>query len=294
MRGWRIPVLLLLVAACSSDRTGPGNPPDVPASLSSTTLDGAIALTWTDNAFTSDPGNFQNYRVYSTSYDIDAPAAQRCGTSWRLEGTTVAPEFLVGAMTNGISRCFSVSAVSIDGAESNRSTVRADTPRPDVRNVLLYVRQVQDAGSGFRFWDDLNGDVLTQDNELGIIRQGSASDIDFSVEQGPAGVLFLAPVRGGTGVELYSDTPVEDLTSIDFAPCLPAPSPQNCLTYAATPIEASPGFAYVFEMDGGDGFLRYGALRVTHVGATFIILDWAFQTDPGNPELLVGNRTAVH
>jgi hypothetical protein len=45
----------------------------------------------------------------------------------------------------------------------------------------------------------------------------------------------------------------------------------------------------VFEMDGGDGFLRYGAVRVTHVGQNFLILDWAFQTDRGNPELLVQN-----
>jgi hypothetical protein len=56
-----------------------------------------------------------------------------------------------------------------------------------------------------------------------------------------------------------------------------------------SPLEASPGFGYVFEMDGGDGFLRYGAVRVTHVGQNFLILDWAFQTDRGNPELLVQN-----
>jgi hypothetical protein len=112
------------------------------------------------------------------------------------------------------------------------------------------------------------------------------------VERDGSGLLFLTPVLAGTGVELYSNVPVEDLTSIDFAPCFPAPSPQNCFSYSPVPIEASPGFAYVFEMDGGDGFLRYGALRVTHVGTTFLIFDWAFQTDPGNPELLVGRKTA--
>ena len=31
-------------------------------------------------------------------------------------------------------------------------------------------------------------------------------------------------------------------------------------------------------------------MRVTHVGQTFLILDWAFQTDPGNPQLLVGKE----
>jgi hypothetical protein len=284
MRRWRSLVLFLVVAACSSDPVDSGLPPDVPASLSSTSLDGAVALIWDDNAFTADPANFQNYRVYSTSYSLDSDA---CGASWRLEGTTVAPEFLVGALTNGVPRCFSVSAMSIGDAESARSEARADTPRPDSRNVLIFARQVQNAESGFRFWDDLNDDGRTQDSELAMLRPGSATDIDFSVERDASGTLWLTPVRPGTGVELYSSLPVEDLTSIDFAPCLPAPGPGDCLAYSPEAIEAEPGFGYVFEMEGGDGFLRFGALRVTHVGQDFLIFDWAFQTDPGNPELVV-------
>ena len=56
MRGWSIPVVLVFAAACSSDdRNGPGVPPDVPASLGSTTLDGAIALTWSDNSYVVRP-----------------------------------------------------------------------------------------------------------------------------------------------------------------------------------------------------------------------------------------------
>ena len=56
-------------------------------------------LFWSDNAFVSDPTRFAVYRVYSTSYDLDAGL---CGVSWAVEGTTVAPEFLVGAL---IERC---------------------------------------------------------------------------------------------------------------------------------------------------------------------------------------------
>lgn len=275
MRAWWIPVVLA-VAACSDDRTGPGVPPDVPASLSSTTLDGAIALSWSDNAYTSDPGNFQNYRVYSTTYNLDL---DQCGSSWQLEGTTVAPEFVVGALSNGISRCFSVTAVSVDGFESDRSPRRADTPRPDTRNVLVYAYQFQAAGSGFRFWDDLNADGRAQGSELGIIRSGNSSSVDFVVDRDVAGDLFLTPVRPGTGVEYYDENnPTEDLSSIDFA---------ADRAYRTSGILAIPGYGYVFETDGGDGFKRYGAVRVTHVGQNFLILDWAFQTDPGNPELIV-------
>jgi hypothetical protein len=147
--------------------------------------------------------------------------------------------------------------------------------------VFLFARQVQNEESGFRFWEDLDGDGRAQDGELGLVRLGSATDIDFSVRDSIGGTLWFNPVRPGTGVEFYSDLPVEDLTSIDFA---------ASGTYSPSPIQASPGFGYVFEMDGGDGFLRYGAVRVTHVGQTFLILDWAFQTDSGNPELLVAKK----
>jgi hypothetical protein len=285
MRGFRAPVLFLLVAACSSDHTAPGDTPDVPATLASTTLDEAIALTWLDNSYTADPANFRNYRVFSTTYDLDNAV---CG-AWRLEGTTVAPEFIVGALPNGVPRCFAVSAVSVTGAESAQSPVRTDTPRPDARNVVVYAVQSRADSSGFRFWDD-DGDGQVEDGELGRIRPGAATDIDFFVDRDGTGALFFNPVRAGTGVELYGNVPVEDLTSVDVAPCIAGATPGQCAAYTTSPIEASPGFGYVFETDGGDGFIRYGAVRVTHVGQSFLILDWSFQTDRGNPELLVQRR----
>jgi hypothetical protein len=281
MRHWWIPALVLL-AACSDDDdvNGPGVTPETPSSLSSTSLDEAIALVWSDNPFQADPDIFGNYRVYSTTYDIDN---DECGSDWAVEGTTVAPEFLVGALANGVPRCFSVTAVSVDGLESDRSPVRGDTPRPDSRNVVLAAAPTTPTGSGFRFWDDLDGDGATQAEELGLVRSATSPDIDFFVDRDGNGDLFLTPVRSGTGVEYYDESdPVEDLTSIDFAQDR---SGQG--GYRTTAIEAIPGFGYVFEMDGGDGFVRYGAVRIQHVGTTFLILDWAFQTDPGNPELIV-------
>lgn len=281
MRHWWIPALVLL-AACGDDDdvNGPGVTPETPSSLSSTSLDEAIALVWSDNPFQADPDIFGNYRVYSTTYDIDN---DECGSDWAVEGTTVAPEFLVGALANGVPRCFSVTAVSLDGLESDRSPLRGDTPRPDSRNVVLAAAPTTPTGSGFRFWDDLDGDGATQADELGLVRSATSPDIDFFVDRDGNGDLFLTPVRPGTGVEYYDESdPVEDLTSIDFAQDR---SGQG--GYRTTAIEAIPGFGYVFEMDGGDGFVRYGAVRIQHVGTTFLILDWAFQTDPGNPELIV-------
>ena len=247
---------------------------DAPLSLTSTSLDGAIALSWSDNAYTSDPEGFKIYRVYSTGYDLDQGV---CSANWSLEGSTVAPEFIASALTNGSPRCFGVSAISVEGFESLWSPVRSDTPRPDARNIVLYARQYSVAGSGFRFWRDLDGDGRSDPTEVGLVGSGNALDIDFSVERDVSGDLFLTPVRSGTGVIAYGSIPVEDLTNIDYAPDV---------TYPTGGLSAIPGWGYVFEMDGGDGFARFGAVRVTHVGQDYLILDWAFQTDPGNPELI--------
>lgn len=247
-----------------------------PATLLSVSLDGAIALAWADNAHDAAPARFSDYRIYSAAYNLDTDL---CAVDWFLEGTTVAPEFIAGALPNGQPRCFAVTAVTVEGYESLWSPIRADTPRPDARNIVLYARELTLAQSGFRFWKDLNGDFLVQPNELGLVGPGNAPDIDFVVERNGVGGLRFRPVRAGTGVEFYGNAPVGDLTDIDWAPNQ---------VYRSLPIDARVGWGYVFEMSGGDAFARYGSLRVTHVGQDFLILDWAYQTDPGNPELVRG------
>ena len=270
------------VAACSSDnRTAPGVPPDVPASLSSASLDGAIALTWTDNSYTSDPDNFQNYNVYSTSYDLDQ---NLCGDAWQLEGTTVAPEFVVGALTNGVPRCFSVTAVTVSTA--SRAPARRcvpDTPRPDSQEH----HPVCDAVSGRRLGFPVLG-RLERRWECpsrtswawcfrGTTRPSTSSWIVTALATSTS-----RPVRAGTGVEYYDDNdPVEDLTSIDFA---------ADRTYHTSGILAIPGYGYVFEMNGGDGFKRYGAVRLSHVGHDFLI--WIGRTRPTRVTRSSWSRTA--
>jgi hypothetical protein len=252
-----------------------------PASLVSVSLDQGVALFWADNAYESEPEGFGHYRIYTTSYDIDQ---DECGADWTLEGTTVAPEFKAAALANGVPRCFAVSAISIEGFESLWSPIRADTPRPDARNVAISTRQAADPTAGFRFWRDTDTDGTVDPGELGRVGSGAATDADFVVERDPTGRILIVPVRAGTMVTQYGTGPVGDLTDIDLAPVS---------GYARTPLEARPGFGFVFQMDGGDQFFRYGAIRATHVGTTLIIVDWAYQTDPGNPELVVSGRAGA-
>lgn len=247
---------------------------ETPAWLSSTSLNRAVHLYWSDNPFDQAPDGFRQYRVYSASYSLDE---NLCGASWSLEGTTISPEFLVGVLPNGVPRCFGVSAESIEGWESLWSPIRADTPRPDARNVVIFPVQVDDLRSGFRFFMDLDGDGQVGPLELGIVGPGNSPDVDFYVDLDGSDV-FIVPQRAGTEVALYSADPVDDLTSIDVAPET---------GYARSAIQAVPGFGYVFQMSGGDQFARYGAIRVTHVSSQYMIFDWSYQTDPGNPELMV-------
>lgn len=244
--------------------------------LESTSLNRAILLFWSDNPFTLAPEGFKQYRIYSTGFSLDDGL---CDADWRLEGTTVAPEFLVSAVTNGVPLCFGVSAESIEGFESMWSPLRADTPRWDARNVVMWADQVDPNLSGFRFWLDANGDGGASATELGLVRGGSLPSNDFRVTRNANNDFFFEPVRAGTGVAQYSPSAIADLTSIDVAPVT---------GYSTAAIQARPGFGYVFQMDGGDGFARFGGIRVTHVGRDLLVFDWSYQSDPGNPELSVG------
>src|SRR5213592_4046842 len=248
---------------------------DAPAWLNSISLNGAIHLEWDDNTYTAEPTRFKWYRIYSTDYNLDSGL---CDTSWLLEGTTVAPEFLASAMTNGAPRCFGVTAVSREGYESLWSPLRQDTPRPDARNTLVFAYDEDTTRSGFRFWDDLNGDGRGQASELGRVQSGNLTSIDFRVYRDRTdSTLWLVPEFAGTRMQLYSTSPVADLTSIDLAPAS---------GYSRNMIQAVPGYAYVFEIVEGTT-LHYGALRMTHVGRDYLIFDWSFQTDVGNPELQI-------
>jgi hypothetical protein len=248
---------------------------DSAAWLTSISLNGAIHLEWDDNPYLSAPTRFKWYRIYSTDYDLDAGL---CGTGWVLEGTTVAPEFLASAMTNGVPRCFGVSAISREGYESLWSPLRQDTPRPDARNTLVFAYNKDQGESGFRFWQDVNNDGRTQASELGLVQDGNLASIDFWVYQDPTdSTLWIVPEFSGTQIRQYGSGPVADLTDIDFAPAS---------GYTSNMIQAVPGYGYVFQIVEGTT-LRYGALRVTHVGRDYMIFDWSFQTDPGNPELQI-------
>jgi hypothetical protein len=242
-----------------------------PSSLTTVSLDRAVQLAWPDNGRTAAPSLFWYYRVYSTTYDLDANLCS--GQNWVLEGSTVSEDFLVTGIANGAPRCFAVSTIAVDGHESVWTAPRHDTPRYDARNVVVYALQSSVSNSGFRFY-------YPASNTLGLVTAGDRTDLDFRIERHSDGTLWFHPVRAGTRVALYGSSTVTDLTSIDVAPLG---------GYSSTPIEILPGFAYVWETVL-NGNLQYGAVRVTHWNRDYAIIDWAYQSDPGNPELKRSRR----
>jgi hypothetical protein len=236
-----------------------------PAGLVSTSLNAAIHLRWNSNAVEASHGTFDYYRVYSSSYDASRGV---CNSDWSVEGSTVSDGFLAGNLTNGVSRCFAVSAVSRDGHESKWSDSRVDTPRIDARNAFVYATAAKKDSAAFGFFDDAT-------KKFGLVGASSRTDLDFTVERHADGSLWFAPARTGVTMMLYSNTPVVELTSIDRAPAS---------GFAGVTIEALPGYAYIFRVVKADG-VHFAAIRVAFVTSDYIVFDWSYQAASGNAEL---------
>ena len=81
--------------------TAPPAQLESPSWLSSTSLNQAVFLYWSDNPFQNAQSAFQAYRVYSTPYSLDQ---NLCDSQWVEEGTTISPEFIVSELVNGTAR----------------------------------------------------------------------------------------------------------------------------------------------------------------------------------------------
>jgi hypothetical protein len=236
-----------------------------PLGLTSISLDRAIQLAWGSNAVDNANGTFDFYRVYSTTFDATRGV---CTSAWVLEGTTVSDGFLIDHLSNGVTRCFTVSAISRTGQESDWSNARLDTPRLDARGVLVFAGAARPDAGSFLFFDDAT-------HATGVVGASTRSDADFTVDRHSDGTLWLSPGHAGVTVRQFGSGPVPDLTAIDRAP----------LTgYASTPVQTIPGSAYVFRLTKADG-VHFAAVRVAFVGSDYIVFDWSYQSGVGSAEL---------
>lgn len=231
-----------------------------PEDLAAIALDQAVQLSWSPNARLSNPSAFSYYRVYSTVYHA---SQNLCDTQWVLEGTTVSEDFIASGLPNGQPRCFDVSAISIDGHESDWPTPVAIAPSASAGDVVVFASQDSLRKSGFVFGSSASA--------LGVGASGTRTDIDFRVDRHPDGSMWIVPVRSGTSVALVNVLPIPNLSAVTVAPSS---------GYSTNAVQAKAKLGYVIRTARGDG-VHYASLRVAAVGSNYIVFEWSYQRDPG-------------
>ena len=241
-------------------------PPPVPQGVTAVALDGAVYVTWTSKARSA--SDFSAYRVYL----VDG------GQTYFL-GETDSEGFLDALAVNGTTSTYEVSSVDDQGHESDVSIPASGTPRPDYHSEWLWSYADQPASSGFRF---------PVDEQTNPVVDGDSPSRQFRLETDADG-WWLVP-GPGTSVQPqgWATTALKcgvgadaDCSSLDVAPTS---------GYVQQDVGLDPQTTYVLRVTGDDGQLHYAAVRVDLLGSdqsgyAIMIFDWAYQLQPGNPQL---------
>jgi hypothetical protein len=171
---------------------------------------------------------------------------------------------------NGITYFYMVRAYDRAGNVSDFSDVIFDTPRPAGTGLVLHDYLGQNAGSsGYDF-----SAFAVQAWNI------STTDVYFGL---PSGIptLFGRGSDVGDGVDVQ-DYGFVDLDFVDWAPeILDGWSPSKR-------VEMIPGHSYVVQILGADDYYYYAKLFCQSQSGDLVVLNWAYQEDPGNPELSPG------
>lgn len=241
-------------------------PPPVPTALRVVALDGANYVTWAADARSA--GDFSHYRVYLQD-----------GSDLFFLGETDSEGFLDLLAANGATSTYRVSSVDDQGHESDTGIPASGTPRPDFHGEWIYDYFDIPEASGFRF---------AVSEETDPIVDGDSPSRHFRLETDAAG-WWLVP---GPGTLVYPQGFVTtDLkcgvaadagcASLDVAPTS---------GYLAQDVALDAQTTYALRVVGDDGEAHYAAVRVVLLGfdqsgSALAIFDWAYQLQPGNPEV---------
>jgi hypothetical protein len=255
-------MLMLILISCEDDEPCAPVPvncaPDVPHGVYSVNYDGTVLICWVAN-YESDMAGYNVYRTetldgqYSpigTVYVTTANPAEYCYE-----------DLDTG---NGIHYFYAVSAFDQGGAESDIivEEVVSGTPRPEGQ-LTLYDAVSLPSQSGYDFYPGLSN--TAQQFDL------SSTDIYFSVNGGIPEI-----VARRVGVEIQDYGYAGNFDAIGYAPDDGwAPSRS---------VEAIPKHMYFLQLlEGTD--IHYAKIYVTAVTGDHATFNWAFQTDPYNPDL---------
>jgi len=172
---------------------------------------------------------------------------------------------VVTDMANGETRFFAVAAVNRAGAESYLSYDDVfDTPRPAGTGLVLNNFRVSGTNTGYDF------SAFSRTNTIDL-----PADIFYGFYEDTTGFIHQQVFVPDYGTDIQDAGYVTSLDEVDFAP-----DPESGWSPSGT-VEAVAGHAYVVWTRNN----HFAKFRVTAVGPTQIVLDWAYQVDPGNREL---------
>jgi len=239
---------LFLLAGCCYDGAD-NEPPSVPVGLRSITGDGEVLLVWYEN---TEP-DLAGYRIYRSL----TPS----GYYYEI-GETNLDYFLDFGLVNGETYYYAITAFDIHGNESDLSyEIVYDTPRPEGYDEKLfdYTEYPDYAGWNFSAYS-----IVGYDHP--------ACDFYFGYDDYNETFYFYVARPGGL-IQDFGYT--ESLDEITYAP-------ENGWSSTGI-VEAILGHTYVF-WTWDNHFAKF---RVTAIGSDYVVFDWAYQIDPGNPELVI-------
>lgn len=229
-------------------------PPPVPTGVYSVTGDNCVRLYW-------DP---------VPAYDLDGYYVWRGAHEtgyYYLIGETRSASFVDWDARNGQTYYYAVSSYDYSGNESDLSTeIVFDTPRPEGYGERVYIVEEYPNDAGYDFscycvrpFDDHRTDVFFGYNDITNNYYMQAAD---------------------ENVDILIFGPTEDLTDVDWAP------ENGWLSGAA--VNLYEDYSYlVWTADN-----HFAHVRITCLCGGYIRFDWAYQTDPGNPELRMTQKPA--
>jgi hypothetical protein len=242
-------------------------PPPTPGGLEVVALDGTLYLRWESNARSAD--DFSHYRVYLVEPTGDF-----------FLGETDSEGFLDQLVGNGVTYSYFVTAVDVDGHESAGSAAASGIPRPDFHGELVFAYEDRPASSGFRFQEtELSDPIVAGDSPLRHFRLES-DGFGWWIAPGPSAEIhpdgvFTTALKCGVAADVGClDVPVAPVSG-----------------YTTFAVAVAPELTYAMRVVGDDGQIHYGAVRVSLLGfdqsdAALMIFDWAYQLQPGNPQLV--------
>jgi hypothetical protein len=222
-------------------------PPHRVDGVYSVTGDGRVTIYWRANQ----DDDIDYYKVYRNT--------SATGT-FHLVGTTAGTSYVDRDVINGNTYFYAVAAVDLAGQESVELSYENvfDTPRPEGINVTLSNDQVTSATSAWDFSAHARVSSLNP-------------DADILYDADVAGGHYLIFAASGT---LIQDTGFVDLVDVDYAP----PSGWS----ADGVVEAIPGHSYIVLTRNN----HYAKFSVKSRDGSGMLMDWAYQIDPDNPELV--------